>query len=262
MGSLVVALRAGRDVDASGRRALAEHVTTWWSRQAARRLPTSAVTVLAADHDQRPIRGGDDPAVAPLVDVVVIAVGVIDPTGPTTDGERRSWATAIADADAWGASQVGAWHGRAFVRIGDLVGGPLGSPAAGVEQVSLMARAPALDHDAFVEHWTERHTPLARRHHVGLSRYVQHVVDGRVELGEGSGGRGSGGGAAGGPSAAWPDHDVDGVAELQFATEADFAERFFDSDEGAAAIMADVDRFLDLTRTRGALMTPTVVAAG
>lgn len=252
MGSLVIALRAGRDVDDGERRSLADRVTRWWTQEAARRLPTSAVTVLAADHDQRPIRGGDDPAVAPLVDVVVVAVGVIDPTGPTTDGEQRSWATAIGDAGAWGASQVGAWHGRAFVRIGDLVGGPLGSPADGVEQVSLMARSPSIDHAAFVEHWTERHTPLARRHHVGLSRYVQHVVDGSVELS----------GLTGVPLPTWPDHEVDGVAELQFATEADFAERFFDSDEGAAAIMADVDRFLDLSRTRGALVTPTVVAAG
>lgn len=81
---------------------------------------------------------------------------------------------------------------------------------------------------------------------------MQHVVDGLVDLGD----------LPGLPLPAWPDHEVDGVAELQFATEADFAERFFDSDEGAAAIMADVDRFLDLSRTRGALVTPTVVAAG
>lgn len=75
---------------------------------------------------------------------------------------------------------------------------------------------------------------------------MQHVVDGLVDLGD----------LPGLPLPAWPDHEVDGVAELQFATEADFAERFFDSDEGAAAIMADVDRFLDLSRTRGALVTP------
>ncbi len=248
MASLVLALRADREATADDRRSLHDRVIGWWTREAARRLPTCAVTVLAADHDQRPIRGGDDPAVAPLVDVVVLAVDVVRPTEGTDEHQPVTWARAVRDADAWGAAQAGAWHGRAFVRVGDLVGGPLGSPADGVEQVSLMVRAAGLDHDAFVEHWTERHTPLARRHHVGLSRYVQHVLDGPVALDVDVG--------------PWPQADVDGVAELQFATEADFTERFFDSPAGADAIMADVARFLDLSRTRGALTTPTVVAAG
>lgn len=71
----------------------------------------------------------------------------------------------------------------------------------------------------FVAHWRDVHAPLARKHHVGMSRYVQHVVvDGT-------------------------DDTVDGIAELHFASAADLRDRFYDSDDGVKAIAADVVHF-------------------
>jgi len=40
--------------------------------------------------------------------------------------------------------------------------------------------------------------------------------------------------------------DIDGIAELSFATVADMRERMFDSDEGRAVIAGDVATFIDL----------------
>jgi uncharacterized protein (TIGR02118 family) len=100
---------------------------------------------------------------------------------------------------------------------------PDGIEAPGVKLVSFMRRAEALNHEQFVRHWTERHTPLALEHHVGLWDYRQHVVRRAYT----PGGR-----------------DVDGIAELHFETRADFDERFFDSDAGRKVIMDDVARFM------------------
>jgi uncharacterized protein (TIGR02118 family) len=110
---------------------------------------------------------------------------------------------------------------------------PAGEPAPGVKMVSFMRRADGLTHEQFVRHWTENHTPLARRHHLGLWNYTQNVV--RRAL--------TPGGAA-----------IDGVAELHFRTREDYEERFFDSDEGRAVIMADVPRFMRPPSRETALM--------
>jgi uncharacterized protein (TIGR02118 family) len=98
-----------------------------------------------------------------------------------------------------------------------------GEFAPGVKMVSFMQRADAMTHEQFARHWTENHTPLALRHHVGLWNYTQNVV--RRAL--------SPGGTA-----------IDGVAELHFRTQDDFVYRFFDSDDGRAVILADVARFM------------------
>jgi uncharacterized protein (TIGR02118 family) len=100
---------------------------------------------------------------------------------------------------------------------------PDGEPAPGVKMVSFMRRAESLSHEQFVRHWTENHGPLARRHHIGLWNYTQNVV--RRAL--------TPGGEA-----------IDGVAELHFRTRDDFENKFFDSDEGRAVILADVKRFM------------------
>ena len=71
----------------------------------------------------------------------------------------------------------------------------------------------------FRAHWRNVHAPLACRHHVGMSRYVQHVVI------DGS------------------DESVDAIAELHFLSTAEFSDRFYDSDAGARAIAQDVARF-------------------
>jgi hypothetical protein len=46
----------------------------------------------------------------------------------------------------------------------------------------------------------------------------------------------------------------DGIAELHFRTRDDFADRFFDSDEGRTVIVEDVERFMARPRPETALM--------
>jgi uncharacterized protein (TIGR02118 family) len=104
-----------------------------------------------------------------------------------------------------------------------------------VAMVSLMRRRPGTTVHDFVTHWTERHTPLARRRHVGLADYHQFVV--RETLTPRTPG-------------------IDGVALLGFRTRADFETRFFDSDEGRAEIMADVARFMDRPGAETTLVGP------
>ena len=99
--------------------------------------------------------------------------------------------------------------------------------------VSFMERAEGLTHEQFARHWTERHTPLAVRHHVGLWNYTQSVVRRAYTPGGNA---------------------IDGIAELHFRSREDFADRFFDSDEGRAVIMADVKRFMTRPRPETALM--------
>ena len=98
-----------------------------------------------------------------------------------------------------------------------------GEYAPGVKYVSFVRRAEALSHGQFVRHWTETHAPLARAHHIGLAGYTQNVVLSTYTPG------GAG---------------IDGVAELRFATRADFEDRFYDSEAGKAVIRADVKKFI------------------
>jgi uncharacterized protein (TIGR02118 family) len=111
---------------------------------------------------------------------------------------------------------------------------PDGETAPGLKLVSLMRRADGLGHEQFVRHWTEDHTPLALRHHPGLWNYRQHSV--RRAFTPGGDG-------------------VDGIAELHFRTDDDFAQRFFDSDEGRRVILADVARFMSRDDSGATLMT-------
>lgn len=110
---------------------------------------------------------------------------------------------------------------------------PDGEYAPGIKMVSFMQRADALTHEQFVRHWTENHTPLALRHHVGLWNYTQNVVRRAYTPGGNA---------------------IDGVAELHFRTPDDFVYRFFDSDDGRAVILADVARFMSRPRPDTALM--------
>ena len=110
---------------------------------------------------------------------------------------------------------------------------PDGEYAPGVKMVSFMQRADALTHEQFAQHWTENHTPLALRHHIGLWNYTQNIV--RRSLTPGG-------------------NPIDGIAELHFRTQDDFVYRFFDSDDGRAAILADVGKFMARPRPETALM--------
>jgi uncharacterized protein (TIGR02118 family) len=111
---------------------------------------------------------------------------------------------------------------------------PDGTEAPGVKLVSFMRRAEGLNHEQFVRHWSENHTPLALEHHPGLWNYTQHYVRRAYT----PGGR-----------------DVDGIAELHFATRDDFEHRFFDSDDGRRVIMDDVARFMGRPTSGSGLMT-------
>ena len=110
---------------------------------------------------------------------------------------------------------------------------PDGEPAPGVKMVSFMQRADGLTHEQFARHWTQQHTPLAIRHHVGLWNYTQNVIRRAY--------------APGGQA-------IDGVAELHFRSRRDLVDRFFDSDQGRSVILADVARFMARPRPETALM--------
>lgn len=100
---------------------------------------------------------------------------------------------------------------------------PDGTASPGIKMVSFVQRLPEIGHEQFVRHWTEQHTPLALRHHVGMWRYCQNVVRRAFT----PGGR-----------------EIDGIAELHFRTREDFEQRFYDSDAGLQAIRDDVKRFI------------------
>ena len=110
---------------------------------------------------------------------------------------------------------------------------PDGEYAPGVKMVSFLQRAENLTHVEFARHWTEQHAPLARQYHVGLANYTQNLVR-RAYTPGGAG--------------------DDGIAELSFRTRESFENEFYDSDDGRAAIAADVRRFMAKPRRDAALM--------
>jgi uncharacterized protein (TIGR02118 family) len=93
-----------------------------------------------------------------------------------------------------------------------------------VTRISFMRRRPGLTRRQFADHWTNVHTPLARRHHPALRRYVQNVVVAPLT-----------------PEAP----EVDGIAELGFRSIDEMNSRMYDSPEGTEIIRADVRRFID-----------------
>jgi uncharacterized protein (TIGR02118 family) len=101
-------------------------------------------------------------------------------------------------------------------------GGPL--PGA-VTRFSFLLAAAGVTRVRFGEHWSRQHAPLARRHHPALWRYVQNVVVRPLT-----------------PTTP----EVDGIAELTFATVEDLRQRMYDSDEGRRVIGDDVRRFIEV----------------
>lgn len=137
-------------------------------------------------------------------------------------------ATAATDLRAW---TVTPHHQISWTRTW-----PDGTDAPGVKMVSFMRRAPDTTPEAFAEHWTRRHTPLARTHHPGLWNYTQNVVA-RSLTGAGS--------------------DIDGIAELHFRSRWSFEHEFFDSEAGRTVILADIPRFMAPPGRDGSLMIET-----
>jgi uncharacterized protein (TIGR02118 family) len=104
---------------------------------------------------------------------------------------------------------------------------PLGKRAVGFNRVALVPRLPSITHDAFAAHWTQRHGPIAEKHHPGIARYVQNVV--RATLTPGA-------------------TEWDGIAELHFVRVEDFTDRMYDSPEGKVIVREDVARFIEPRR--------------
>lgn len=139
-------------------------------------------------------------------------------------GAQGIHAAAWLDAEPeWVGGGVDVYEVETTVRWDEL-GGP-----APVTRLVLVRRHPDLTHEQFAEHWGTVHPPLARAHHPGLARYVQHVIT----------------------DALTPDAPpFDGLAELGFASAADLRDRMYGDDADRAAIDADVATFLDLTAGR------------
>jgi uncharacterized protein (TIGR02118 family) len=98
---------------------------------------------------------------------------------------------------------------------------PVGERSPGVKSIYLARRRPDMTQDRYARYWGNRHAPLALRVHVGMWRYVRNVVVRSAPR-----------------SDKW-----DGFAVLHFRTAQDLRERFYDSDDGRAAIAADVAEF-------------------
>ena len=111
---------------------------------------------------------------------------------------------------------------------------PDGAASPGVKMISLMQRTEGITHAKFVQHWTQNHTPLALKHHIGLWNYRQNVVRRSYT----PGGRA-----------------VDGIAELHFRTREDHDTKFFDDDAGRAIIFEDIPKFMRLDISQTAMMT-------
>ncbi len=99
---------------------------------------------------------------------------------------------------------------------------PAGERSPGVKSFFLALRHPEMSHNEFAAYWGEKHAPLALKIHVGMWRYTRNVVSRPL--------------TADAP-------DWDGMAILHFRSSFDLRERFYDSDEGRAAIAADVAKF-------------------
>ncbi len=113
-----------------------------------------------------------------------------------------------------------------------------GEQSPGLGALFAISRNPALTHDQFEAHWRDNHGPLADRYHPGMWDYVQCGFDGPLS----------------------PDAPPrDGLALCKFASMTDLKERFFDSDEGRAAIAADVRRFSDVNASPSVRMTETIL---
>lgn len=208
--------------------ALAARVFDTWAPEALAAEPVRSCTVNLADADQGPYtREPDSQGLVPNCDAL-IALGLVR-AHDIDDVPARDALHAVA-------RRVDVWRVDPHPVITAARVTPDGEPAPGVKMVSFMRRAEGLTHEQFARHWTENHGPLAQRHHVGLWNYTQNVVRRALTPG-------------GDP--------VDGVAELHFRTRDDFENRFFDSDDGRAVILADVKRFMMPPSAETALMRET-----
>jgi uncharacterized protein (TIGR02118 family) len=109
-----------------------------------------------------------------------------------------------------------------------------------ITAISFTRRQPALTRAEFAAHWLETHAPLAEVHHPGIDRYRQNIVI-----------RGLTPGAP----------EVDGIAELSFASVEARNTRMYDSPAGQAVIGADVATFMVRAAGWRILAVDSVLAA-
>jgi len=157
--------------------------------------------------------------------------GTLDPRRPPPayDGAVETWWDApVTESEPLLAAPARLGSGSSY-RVREAVqkdyarDWPLGVRSPGIKGIYTVNRRPDLTRDGFARHWQDGHGPLARKHHVGLWKYVQNVS----------------------LAALTPDApDFDGFATLHFRTAYDMRERFYDSAEGAKIIAADVARFI------------------
>lgn len=97
-----------------------------------------------------------------------------------------------------------------------------GTLSPGVKLVCFVRRRPDLTHEAYSQHWRERHGPLAVAHQSRYWHYVQnHVVEPLTDT----------------------TPDFDGIGELHYRS-ADDVVRTFDSEEGERLVLEDTQRFM------------------
>jgi uncharacterized protein (TIGR02118 family) len=166
-----------------------------------------------------------DPATTPQPYQAIVEL-YLDDIADFTDPSRRWDSEDGAQARAAGAAAlVSAEHAyHVFERYQkDTATWTAHAPSPGVKCIYLVRRAENVTHEAFDAHWANNHAPLARKHHIGVARYVQNPVLRTLTPGA---------------------PELDGFAELHFATYADQRERYIDSPEGLAIIRADVATFI------------------
>ncbi len=114
-----------------------------------------------------------------------------------------------------------------FVGLRDVVHwDELGTPGPDtLVRLYFVKRRAGISYEAFEAHYRERHAPLARVHHPGVARYVQHFLDDPKAL-----------------SGAY-----DAVSELWFRSERDLRERLYRDAASRRVIAEDVARFLEPT---------------
>jgi uncharacterized protein (TIGR02118 family) len=130
---------------------------------------------------------------------------------------ERDVAGFLGGADAYATTE--------HVQLGPIAA-PAGTRTPGVKLICPLVRRPDLTHAQFVGHWLGRHVPLARRHHPGMGHYVTNVAEQRLS-----------------PTGL----DLDGVAELAFASPEALAAGMFDSLDGERIVRDDIARFIGRT---------------
>jgi len=132
---------------------------------------------------------------------------------------QRDVATFLGAADQYECSEI--VH-RSPHRAGPLIDrAPRRSP--GVKLVLLLWRKPEMSHEEFVRYWVDRHAPIVLEHGTHLSGYIQNVVDRRLST------RGE---------------PYDGIAELHYASEQDFATQLASHGQSPNPVQEDTANFV------------------